>query len=236
MGIKDKLYSFLNASNLFIIFVIIAAFFGYYLITRFKVTPLKRFQLIVSYLGSLSVFLVTMNLYLNMRFNQRVEENRSAYNTLGNIQRIYIDPQKELLDKFPEGYFLYASMTPDVDLSALEPEEYNQAKRMQVEVYMALKVFQLIEDFLSTNSYSIRGEHVLTGSYVWINNFLMWLQSPILQQLWKYLGFNNRADTRAIITAMIEQANDLVDLRKKKGYLDFSDYDTASKEFLKHTY
>jgi hypothetical protein len=82
-----------------------------------------------------------------------------------------------------------------------------------------------MEDFLSTAAYDI------TGIYVWVNNYLMWLQSPILQANWIVLGFNFSKDTRAFVNRLIEKANDLIALRKQKGSLSIADYDAISDNF-----
>lgn len=198
---------------------------GYYLINRFKVSGLKRFQLTISYLGSISAILITYNIYINIQSNNKIERNNMAYNTIKNIQANYLDPQKELLDYYPEGHFLYASMLPDTDLSKHEPTEFNPIKRKQVEAYGAIRIFQAIEDFLSTARYD------LTGAYVWINNFIMWMQSPILQKNWKVLAFNYSEDTREMVDRIIIESNKLVQLRAQKGQLTSEDYDSISKNF-----
>jgi hypothetical protein len=210
------------------VFAMIAV--GLFIIKRFKnLTSTKRFELVVSYLGGISVLLITYNIFITIRFNKDVEQAQVAQNTLESIQINYLKPQKELLSYYPEGYFLYASMYPDTTLNTAEPKAYNPIKRKQVETYCSLKIFQAVEDFLSINHSN--NETI----YIWINSFLSWLQSPILQEQWKILNFNYGEDTRDLINAIIEKAQELNELRKQKGYLSTQDYDKISKNFKTKT-
>ncbi len=214
-----------NSTATFLILPIAALTIGYYLIKQFKVPGVKRFELIISYLGGFSALLITYNIYITTESNNKIERNNMAYNTIKNIQANYLEPQKELLEQFPEGYFLYASMLQDTDLSKQEPTKYDPVKRQQVEAYGSVRIFQAVEDFLSTARYD------LTGAYVWINNFVMWLQSPILQKNWVLLGFNYSDDTREMMDRIIEKSQSLVKLRAQKGKLTTQDYDAISKNF-----
>lgn len=213
----------------FFILCVLSIIVGIVIIYKFEVDEVDRFRLVISYLGGVSVLLVTYNLYVTFKFNEAIERNRTAYNTIENIQNNFLGPQKELVEYYPEGYFLYASMNPDLDLKDKEPAIYDPVKRKQVELYSSLRIFQSMEDFLSTAAFD------LTGTAVWVNNFLMWLQSPMLQSYWTVLGFNFSADTRIFVQRLIEKANELVALRKQKGTLSMSDYDVASHNFeVKH--
>ena len=82
--------------------------------------------------------------------------------------------------------------------------------------------FKTVEDFLTFATYD------LTDAPVWINTFLMWLQSDILQENWKILQFNYSKDARQLIDIIISKANILNDLRKKNGKLTAKDYDSMS--------
>lgn len=211
-----------------IIFLVLSAIVGLsgiYIVYKFDVPNVTRFSLLVSYLGGISILLVIYNVYINFKSNDLLEKNRSAYNTIQNIQNNYLGPQKELLKYFPEGYFLYASMNQDTDLSVHMPTQYNSIKRKQVELYFSLRIFQSVEDFLSTATFDI------TGMYVWINNFLMWMQSPILQKNWHLLNFNYSTDTREMVNRIIKKADQLIALRKQKGKLVGKDYDEISHNF-----
>jgi len=198
---------------------------GYELIRRLEVSVDKKYELSLRLMASLSFFLVIYNIYVSVRSNSRIEDNRVAYNTVENIQRNWLDPQRELLQNYPEGYFLYSSMTPDADFGTAKPQKYDLAKRTQLEVYYSLRVFQSMEDFLTTGRYDE------TGQYVWINNFLMWMQSPILRYYWLKLSFNYAKDTRKFVAKIIEKSDELIALRKKKGKLTNEDYDAVSSKF-----
>ena len=76
--------------------------------------------------------LVIYNLYINFQSDERIEKNRIAYNTIENIRNNYLGPQRELLNNYPEGYFLYASMNQDTDLQLTEPTNYDPIKRKQL--------------------------------------------------------------------------------------------------------
>lgn len=209
----------------FILIISIIVIIGIYIVRSFKVENVKKFELLVRYLAALSVVLVIYNIYINVKSSEKIEKNRIAYNTIKNIEKNYLNPQKELLALYPEGYFLYASMNQDTDLNQTEPKNFDPVKRKQLEVYMSLRVFQAMEDFLSTVRYDI------TGMYVWINNFIMWMQSPILRQHWNILRFNYSDDTREMVQRIIEKSDELIALRAKKGLLNAEDYDAISKSF-----
>ena len=206
-------------------FVLLLWLVGYYFILKLDVPRDKKFELTIRNIAALSVFLVTYNIYLNIRSNNKIEKNRISYNTLQNIQHNWLEPQQELLNYYPEGYFLYSSMTQDEQFQVPPPEKFDAAKREQVEVYNSIRIFQAMEDFLSTGSYDI------TGSYVWINNFLMWMQSPILRKHWERLSFNYSDDTREFVRRIMHKGDKLILLRKIKGRLEPADYDLVSKNF-----
>lgn len=211
-----------------LLFIII--FFGLILvgileIIRFHVPAVKRFDLTFTFLAGIATFLICGDLYLSITSNARIEENRIVYNSIDNIQKSFLDPQRELLAQYPEGFFLYASMNPEIDFSADKPKNFDAAKRKQIEVYCALRIFQSIEDFLATEHYNV------IDKYVWINSFLMWMQSSILQEHWKILSFNFSARARQVTENLIKSSNGLKELRKQKGKLEATDYDEVSKKF-----
>lgn len=219
-----------SESTIFLIIVIITIVAGFFIVQRFKdLTATKRFELIVSYFSGMAVLLITYNIFITIRFNKYLEQNQIAHNTLENLQTNYLLPQKELLSHYPEGYFLYASMQPDTTLNSREPKAYDSIKRMQVEAYCSQRIFQSIEDFLSINHYNSE------GIYVWINSFLAWMQSPILQNQWNMLKFNYAHDTRELIETIIQGSNKLLSLRKEKGSLNTQDYDEISKNLKTKT-
>ncbi len=198
---------------------------GLVIVERFELPSFKRFSLYVDYLAGISVLLVIYNLYVSSQHNQQIEKNRIAYDTIQNIQNNYLGPQKELIATFPEGYFLYASMNQDSDLQKHLPQSYDEVKRRQIELYSALRIFQSIEDFLSTARFD------LSGISAWVNVFLMWMQSPILQEHWHVVKFNFAQDTQEFVDAIIVKANNLAALRKQNGKLTPNDYDAISKSF-----
>ena len=67
-------------------------------------------------------------------------------------------------------------MTQDVDHGNQESKNYDPIKRKQIEIAYSIHIFQAMEDFLTI------GAHDLNDTYVYINNFLMWMQPPILQK------------------------------------------------------
>lgn len=204
------------------IVLILVYIVGYELIRRLEAPIEKKYELSLRLMASLSFFLVIYNIYVSIRSNDRIELNKAAYNTVQNIQRNWLDPQSELLQKYPEGYFLYSSMTPDADFGMAVPEKYDPLKRKQLEVYYSLRVFQSMEDFLTT------GKFDTTGKDVWVNNYLMWMQSPILRSYWNKLSFNYAKDTREFVGKIIKESDALIVLRKKKGKLMVQDYDSVS--------
>jgi len=209
---------------LFVIFFGIL-FTGVIEILRFHVPAIKRFDLVFTFLAGIATFLICGDLYLSVTSDARIEENRITYNSLDNVQKNFLDPQRELLAHYPESYFLYASMNPDFDFTHEKPRMFDAAKRGQVELYAAMRIFQSIEDFIVTAHYNV------IDQYVWINGFLMWLQSPILQSYWPILSSNYSSNAREITEKLIKHAQDLSALRKQKGALEPADYDAVSKDF-----
>lgn len=215
-----------QAEVLIISFVLILVYVvGYELIRRLDAPIEKKYELSLRLMASLSFFLVIYNIYVSIRSNERIEENKAAYNTIENIQRNWLNPQSELLQNYPEGYFLYSSMVPDADFGVAMPQKYDAIKRKQLEVYYSLRVFQSMEDFLTTGRYD------QTGKEVWVNNFLMWMQSPILRYYWTRLSFNYSPDTREFVSKIIKKSDVLIALRKKNGKLTAGDYDAVSSQF-----
>jgi hypothetical protein len=174
------------------------------------------------YLGGVSVLLIAFNLYLNIKSNKELEDNRRAYNTIENVQNNYLDPQNELVKLFPEGFFLYASMNQDTRFTQQIPKVYDPTKRKIVELYGSLRVLQAIEDFLTTAPYDI------TGIYIWLNVFLLWMQSPILQSYWHITASSFSDDMQNLMDIIVKNSNALIELRKKKGTLTNEDYDAIS--------
>lgn len=218
----------MDSAIIFLLISLAVTVIGIISVYTFHVSTIDKFKLLVSYFGGASMLLVIYNLYINFKSNERIEKNRIAYNTIENIRNNYLAPQKELLINYPEGYFLYASMNQDTDLKLTEPKNYDPIKRKQVEVYASLRIFQSVEDFLSTAAYD------LTGIYIWLNNYLMWMQSPILRHYWSILNFNYSKDTRALMQRIIEESDYLIQLRKEKGKLTTQDYDKITNNFNVH--
>lgn len=214
-------------SESFLVFFVLAIvwIFGFFTIRKLNVGKDKKFELSIRNLAAMSVFLVTYNIYLNVRSNNRIEKNRMAYNTLENVENHWLAPQRELLENYPEGYFLYASMMQEADLTKNQPTSFDTLKRKQLEIYSSIRVFQAMEDFLSTGSYD------LSGNYVWINCFLLWMQSPILCDNWQKYYFTYGADTRDFVDRIILESAKLSELRINKGKLSGADYDVISKKF-----
>jgi len=209
-----------------LVLISIAWIAGFVIIRKLNVSVDKKFELTVRHFTGMTVFLIIYNIYLNVQSNAIIEKNRSSYNTLENIQQNWLDPQKELLDSYPEGYFLYASITQDADFGTTLPTVFDSLKRKQVETFSSIRIFQAMENFLTTGSYDV------TGNYIWINNFLMWMQSPILRSNWTKLSFNYATDTREFVNSIIVESDKLIELRKKKGKLSAEDYDTISKNIV----
>lgn len=208
-----------------LILVVLFLIIGYFSVYRLKTEKDRKIELIIQILAAVSVVLVAYNLILSTQSNKRIEENRIADITLRNIQRNWLSPQIELSKLYPESYFLYKSMTPDSDYCGFEPEAYDPAKRKQIEIAYSFRIFQAMEDFLTI------GSHDLTGKYVWINNFLMWMQSPILREHWEVISFNFSLDTREIIERLNMESDALIEKRKCHGFITSSDYDAVSKKF-----
>lgn len=219
--------NFIFDQGIYLILILIAIFLliGYFSVYRLKTEKDRKIELIIQILAAVSVVLVAYNLILSTQSNKRIEENRNADITLRNIQRNWLSPQVELSKLYPESYFLYRSMTPDSDYCGLEPEVYDPVKRKQIEIAYSFRIFQAMEDFLTI------GSHDLTGKYVWINNFLMWMQSPILREHWEVISYNFSLDTREIIERLNKESDALISKRECYGFITSKDYDEVSKEF-----
>jgi hypothetical protein len=217
LRIQNNLYYVI----LLVIFIIV---FGFIFVLKLNSEKDRKLELIIGISASVSIVLVMYNMIITTHSNIRIEKNRNAHITLENIQRNWLAPQIELSQNYPEGFFLFKSMTPDADHGTYEPMEYDPAKRMQIEIAASIRIFQAIEDFLTI------GTHGETGTYVWINNFLMWLQSPILKNNWNTLSFNYSSDTRELIELLILESDKLIVKRKKNGTLISQDYDDVSKK------
>ena len=214
-------------SNLFylLMVVIVIAAMGIIYVLKLNSKKDRKVELIIGISAGVSIILVMYNLILTTHSNIRIEKNRIAHITLENIQRNWLSPQIELSNNYPEGFFLYKSMTQDVDYGIAVPIEYDSVKRIQIEISTSIRIFQAMEDFLTI------GSHDLTGSNVWINNFLMWLHSPILKKNWRLLSFNSSSATRQMVNLLLLESDKLVELRRQNGKLSNEDYDKISKDF-----
>jgi len=214
-------------NNLYFILLIVLIILvvGFIYIKNLNTEKDRKLELIIGITAGVSIIMVMYNLILNTHSNDRVEKNRVTHNTLENIQRNWLSPQIDLSHAYPEGFFLFKSLTPDADHGDFEPAIYDAAKRNQIEITSAIRIFQAMEDFLT------RGSNDITGKNIWINNFLMWLQSPILKKNWKALSFNYSKDTRELINRIILESDQLVLIRQEKGKLTINDYDHVSENF-----
>jgi hypothetical protein len=218
---------YLIENNLYFILltVLVILFSGFIYIKKLDTGKDRKLELIIGITAGVSIIMVMYNLILNTHSNARIEKNRTTHNTLENIQRNWLSPQIELSQNYPEGYFLFKSLTPDADHADFEPIPYDPAKRNQIEIVSSIRIFQAMEDFLTLGSSDI------TGKNIWINNYLMWLQSPILIKNWKALSFNYSKDTREMIDRLIIESNKLVLIRLEMGHLTKNDYDQVSNNF-----
>jgi hypothetical protein len=210
--------------NLFLLFFLIVLIIGIYVVTKLRQEPLKRFELVIMYLGGLATLLVSINIYLNLLSANRIEKNYLAYNLVKDVQKNYLGPQREMVKLYPESFFLYTSVNPDVDFSDISPKNYDPTKRELVELYGTIRFFQAMEDFLSTVHFE--NEEFI---YSWLNVFLLWMQSPILRKYWLLMAPSFAARTRRLIDTLIKNSDILIALRKKKGFLTRDDYGALSK-------
>lgn len=219
--------NFFIENNLFLILIttVIIIAVGCLFVKKLDTKKDRKLELIIGITAGVSIILVMYNLILSTLSNNRIEENRIAHITLENIQRNWLSPQLELSKAYPEGFFLYKSITPDADYGGFEPAVFDPAKRKQVEIASSIKIFQAVEDYLTI------GSNDITGKGIWVNNFLMWLQSPILERNWKKLSFNYSKDTRELVERLIIEGKKLALKRKKNGVLTNHDYDEISNTF-----
>jgi hypothetical protein len=216
-------FLFENELTTVIIMVITIVILGFVYVIRLKTQKDRKLELIIGISAGVSIILVMYNIIITTHSNIRIEENRNAHITLENTQRNWLAPQHELSQDYPEGFFLYKSITPDADFGLVEPTNFDTIKRYQIEISTSIRIFQAMEDFLTI------GSHDLTGKNVWVNNFLMWLQSPILRKNWQTLSFNYSLDTRELVNQLIKESDKLKRIRKEKGKLTNEDYDNISK-------
>ena len=192
-------------------------------IFKFRHIPIeKKYELATYTVSALSILFVIYNILLTVESSKTISRDTVRFKTLENVERMWLSPQKEMLAYYPESYFLYATMTPDAELDTTRVAAYDKAKRSQVEVAFSNKIFQDMEDFLTVGKYD------LTGQSVWLNNFIMWMQSPILRRNWERLGFNYGLDTRELVASVIRASEELIQLRARKGRLTDADYDARS--------
>jgi hypothetical protein len=215
----------IDSGNIIILILILLAIIGYFIIKRFALPGVEKFKLIVSYLGGISVILIAYSIYFNVISTNLNAQTRLAFDTLALTQRQWLSPQEELAKYYPETFFLYQSIFPD-NLNSPEPKEFNPSKRACLELYFSNRFYEILEDFLSTIKYD------LTSIPIWINCFLTWMQSPILQKNWELLEHCYSPDTREFISHLIKESNQLNELRKKTGKpLTMQDYNRISETF-----
>ena len=79
------------------------------------------------------------------------------------------------------------------------------------QLYLAIKIFQIFEDYRTIY------DQDKTGLYVWLGNYLQWTQSPMLKSLWDRLYHNYKDSTISFTNFLFEQGDKLNTLRKIKG-------------------
>ena len=141
--------------------VIVIAAMGIIYVLKLNSKKDRKVELIIGISAGVSIILVMYNLILTTHSNIRIEKNRIAHITLENIQRNWLSPQIELSNNYPEGFFLYKSMTQDVDYGIAVPIEYDSVKRIQIEISTSIRIFQAMEDFLTIGSHDLTGSNVL---------------------------------------------------------------------------
>ena len=74
---------------------------AYLSIGRVKMDSFGKLHFFLSFVGAFSALFLAYNLFSNIRFNKLIEKNRSAYNTISNIQQLWLEPQKSLISAYP---------------------------------------------------------------------------------------------------------------------------------------
>ncbi len=216
---------FLDAGQLVLFTIGLIVFFGYFVIQKFALPRVEQFKLLISYLGGISVILVCYSIYFTIRSTNETAVHQLAFDTMKVTQRQWTNPLKELKNYFPDSYYLYASMFPEENFKEV-PKGINEKKRRVIELYFSNKIYQVLEDFLTTRKLENSGEES------WLNIFFMWMQSPILIKNWYPVVQCYNQDTRYLIEDCIEVGKKLIALREdKKAPLTAEDYDKFSDAF-----
>lgn len=188
-----------------IIIIGIILLLGIQFIFRMKIPTETKLSLLFSCLSTLTVFSIVYNVYLTTNFSIHTEMQKESDNTLKQIMDSFIEPQSGLINLYPESYWFYKSINPHKqNLQVEEPSKYDPVKRIAVEDYYCKKIFQIVENIQSSNSFRLDIDDI-----PWTNVFILWFHSDILKNNWKHEKIMYADKTREYITEIINAVNDI---------------------------
>lgn len=205
---------------------ILAIFFGIYIVavlfifTRRSITGEQKWSLAVS-LFSIAVVIATIyNVYLQDKNQQVLEKEKIVYNSIRNTNDLLFSHEKQLLEYYPEGIFLYSEMYPDSDIKDNLPSNYDMNKRKVVNTIFSNYFFSDIDNYIKIKSIDP------TNKLFWYGRFIQWLRSPTLQQEWQKDKFSYSSETQKVIDQMIDIANNI------DGNLTKDDYEMLARKIV----
>jgi hypothetical protein len=101
-----------------------------------------------------------------------------------NVNKIFMDYYKECPTFINSLYFDWQKKVLGVEYT------YNTKDKWYAVNYVSISIFQSWEDFITSSNID------QTGDVVWLNNFLQWTHSPILNNNWEVLKTNYTETTQ----------------------------------------
>jgi|688.fasta_scaffold67464_2 hypothetical protein len=171
-------------------------------------------------MGVMSATLVATCLFYQIDLSLQIEDNKTSFNTIGNIKRSWTQPFLDMVKNSPESFELLNQMYPQSHLNDLNlnnpiitkpPVQIDPIKKELVEFVWCQYFIQSMEDFLLTITYD------LSGDYGWTTVFVQWMCSSILQNYWNNNKHNYDVDAQSYINQIYDTALRCIELKKRVG-------------------
>lgn len=170
-------------------------------------------------------FFISFGLYLTyLIFNTNLN-NIKRETTFKIIDRGWINVNQKFVeyhDKCPAFVeSLYFPWQKTNEIFKITNVENKKSDMWYAVNYLSILIFQSFEDFLTAT------DHDETGDYVWICNYLQWVNSPILENRWSVLKSNYSETTIHLVDLLFTQVktvplNNVDDIKKLAWKIEHS--------------
>jgi hypothetical protein len=185
----------------------------------------SKFYKFLTILAAFGSAVIALNLLYDTERSAYQQELQLQLSTVAAIDRMWITQITNLRSSFSDApvfvtQLLSQTLDPTIltEMNAQKPQTMDIAKTKVTETEISIRLFQSWEDYRTLQDQDV------TGSYVWLCNFLMWAQSDILFEYWKKLQSNFALTTIIFGNFLFTKANELKLMKSQNGKLTTIDY------------